>query len=56
MNGPGRQGKLVTEQVGVCLRVVTPEGFEVVGQSLESVRAGAQQDVAEGTLSGGHIG
>lgn len=44
------------EQVGVCLGVVSPEGVEVVGQSLESVGAGAQQDVAEGPLSGGRIG
>jgi len=44
------------EQVGVRLGVVGPQGVEVVGQSLERVRPGAQQDVAERALSGRHIG
>lgn len=44
------------EQVGVCLRVVGLEGIQVIGQSLECVRSGAQQDVAERILSGRLIG
>lgn len=56
MNGPGGQSKLVAEQVGVGLGVVGLEGVQVVGQSLERVRPGAQQDVAERALSGRHVG
>lgn len=56
MDGPGGQGKLVAEQVGVGLGAVGLEGLQVVGQSLESVRPGAQQDVAERALSGRRVG
>ncbi|TNN81462.1 hypothetical protein EYF80_008234 [Liparis tanakae] len=55
LNCPGGQGKLVVEQVAVRLGVVGPQGVQVVGQSLERVRPGAQQDVAERAVSGRHM-
>lgn len=56
MNGPGGQSELVAEQVGVSLGAVGLEGVQVVGQTLQSVRTGAQQDVTERPLSGRLVG
>ena len=56
LDGPGGEGELASEQVGVGLGVVHPEGLQVALQSLQSVGARAQQDVAERTLSGGYVG
>lgn len=56
LNGPGCQGKLVAEQVGVALCVAVLEGIQVAGQSLESVRAETLEDVTERTINRGHVG
>lgn len=56
LNGPGRLGKLVAEQLGVCVGVGSRQRVEVVGQSFEGVETGAQQDVAEGPVSGRNVG
>lgn len=56
LDGPGRQGELVAEQVGVRLGLVAPEGLQVVEQTLEAVGAGVQQDVTEGGLFGRDVG
>lgn len=56
LDGPGGEGELVSEQFGVGLWVVHREGLQVAVQTLQSVGARAQQDVAERSVSGGHVG
>lgn len=55
LDGPGCQGKLIPEEMGIGIRVVSLQSIEVIRQSLQCVGAWAHQYVAEWTLPGRHV-